>query len=113
MIGRGLFGIGAEMGYLSQSVITDLWFYGSFLTVAYSLNRMMTYVVMSLSTYFLPEVFLGKISGAEKEGLSRDETLRKAFTSVLVINVLLMLFVIVLSIIYKLIEWRRSKDFKG
>jgi len=69
----------------------------------------MTYVVVSLSTYFLPELFLNVISSAEKQGLSRDEQLRKAFISVLGSNVLLMVIVMILSIIYKVIEIRRTK----
>lgn len=69
----------------------------------------MTYVVVSLSTFFLPEVFLKVLSISEQEGLSRDEQLRKAFISVLSSNLLLMGLVMILSIIYKVIEARRGK----
>jgi MFS family permease len=107
VIGRGFFGIGCEIGYLTQSVITDLWFYGSFLTVAYSLNRMMTYVVVSVSTYVLPEIFINKINQEQDSGASREIQLKLAFCKVLYMNIAIMAFVIVLSLVYKFVEYRR------
>ena len=58
IIGRAVYGIGTEVSYVAQSGITDLWFSGKFLTVAYSLDRSMTYFFASMSTFFLPELFI-------------------------------------------------------
>ena len=71
IVGRAIFGIGCETSYVAQSGVTDLWFSGKFLTVAYSMNRFTTYLFVSGSIFLLPNLFLREEDIAKKHGQER------------------------------------------
>ena len=70
IIGRAIFGVGTEIVFVAQGSITDKWFNGRFLSVAFSLNRFMTYTFVSVSTYYLPNLFVSSVESAKKDGLT-------------------------------------------
>jgi hypothetical protein len=72
-IGRAVFGLAAEVVFVAQVGITDKWFNGKFLSIAYSLNRLVTYLFVSGSTYYFTEIFLEKKQQREKKGDSLND----------------------------------------
>lgn len=64
LIGRVFFGIGFGLTFLSQTISTERWFNGRFMTLAYGLNRSCVYLFQAVSTFIQP-VFLVKSRGFE------------------------------------------------
>lgn len=112
IIGRAVFGLGCETSYVAQSGVTDLWFSGKFLSLAYSLNSMVTYLFQTGSIIVLPNLYLKKEDMAEKKGDDRIDSIKIGFTWVLSGNILLVVFVLACSLIYKVIETKRNRRLK-
>ena len=58
IIGRIIFGIGSEYVNVLQCTINEIWFYGNFLSIAYSWNNVSSFTANVLSAFFTPEIFV-------------------------------------------------------
>lgn len=56
LVGRVFFGIGFGTTFLSQTLSTEQWFSGRFMTLAYGLNRSCVYLFQAVSTFLQPEL---------------------------------------------------------
>ena len=110
LIGRAIIGIGFEVTYVCQSEITDIWFSGKFLSVAYALNRSFAYIFTTTGSLFIPNLFLSKMESAEKQGLSKESSLRRGFLWVLSCYLAMVVYVFICCLIYKIIEERQEKE---
>lgn len=57
IIGRALFGLGYETAYVIQSSCTEKWFSGRFLTMAFAVNRIVSYSFSSFAAYIEPVIY--------------------------------------------------------
>ena len=54
IVGRIIFGMGYDTTLLGQSIATNKWFSGRFLTITFSLNKFTSYLFSSSSVYIMP-----------------------------------------------------------
>jgi len=58
LLGRVIFGAAYECTFVAQASFTEKWFYGRNLSLAFAVNRVMSYLGASCSAYLCPELFL-------------------------------------------------------
>lgn len=58
VVGRALFGLGAEGMIIAQSTMAEKWFAGKFLSFAIGLNCFIDFSSATLQDFILPQVFL-------------------------------------------------------
>ena len=60
VIGRALFGIGAESLIVAQASMAERWFTGQFLSLAIGLNNVINMSGSAIAAWLLPEIFVYK-----------------------------------------------------